>query len=300
MRNCRVLGLVAERAILQRRCARPDARCWTAIGARGGPGGGKEVNCEHPGPSSEQDERCAANSELADTPPRCFHLSQRRRETHTRQVPRPSPLPEQLRTLLRRVTNAVVVCTAAAPPSLPADAETPAAAAPPAVVGLTMSSFTSLSLAPTPLVTFNIALPSRTEAAIAASRAFAIHVLAGDETGAAVADAFRLGNAEPANVLDGLRAAGCVLAAPARSGGAPELRGPGVLSVLRCRVLDEAPSSGMVRVRDHVVVLGEVLDICTEAGRDANAFALSYTDRHYRKPGAAILPGGRGSLAGGE
>ncbi|KAF4591913.1 heat shock protein 90 [Ophiocordyceps camponoti-floridani] len=49
---------------------------------------------------------------------------------------------------------------------------------------MTMSSLTSLSLSPTPLVTFNVATPSRTLDAMAGSGRFNMHILTGDTAGA--------------------------------------------------------------------------------------------------------------------
>ncbi|KAL1902756.1 hypothetical protein Sste5346_000666 [Sporothrix stenoceras] len=156
-----------------------------------------------------------------------------------------------------------------------------------------MSSFAPLSLFPSPVITFNIAVPSRTEQVISKTRHFMIHVLAGDIQGARLADVFRAGNAHPASTLRALQRTGSQIVWPDEQPGhhkdheQPFLRGAGVLYVLRCRLLDE-PLRGLVPVRDHVVVLGEVLEIMgggAEAvdGAGAPRFGLLYGDRHYRK-----------------
>ncbi|OAA54725.1 Flavin reductase-like, FMN-binding protein [Niveomyces insectorum RCEF 264] len=218
-------------------------------------------------------------------------------------------LPEEVRRRLRHLANSVVVCTAHTNTGR-ADAAEPGPTIVP--VGLAMSSFVSLSLYPSPVITFNVAVPSRTEAAIARSRHFMIHVLAGDARGAQVADVFRAGNAHPDIVARQLRRAGCrivglarpphqetrpVSAAAAATNAAAEdepfLRGPGILYVLRCRLLDE-PWGGLVPVRDHVVVLGEVLEIINGGAEDSDGtgaprFGLVYGDRHYRQLGRAVL-----------
>ncbi len=99
-------------------------------------------------------------------------------------------------------------------------------------------------------------------------------------------------------------------------GTAPVLEGPGIVCVMKCRVLhDEAEEAsgrtgdnsareqedeahalpratgGLVRVRDHVVVFGEVLDIID--GHSGNEdedrkFGLLYADRHYRQLGSTL------------
>lgn len=167
---------------------------------------------------------------------------------------------------MRLLAQSVVVCTATAPDGAPR--------------AMTMSSFTSLTLAPTPVVTFNVATPSRTLDAIAATREFNIHILSGDAAGASVADHFTRGNLGD-NVFDGLDGA-AVQAGQA----VPVLVGEGVLHVLKCKVLDDAPANGLIRIRDHVVVAGEVVEMIN--GVEAKDFGLAYADRKYRQIGAVI------------
>ncbi|KAH6626785.1 flavin reductase like domain-containing protein [Chaetomium sp. MPI-SDFR-AT-0129] len=114
-----------------------------------------------------------------------------------------------------------------------------------------MSSFTSLALHPTPVVSFNIAVPSRTYDAVAASRHFNLHILADDAPGAAVADWFAQGNyrerSSEEDMFGKLVASGIVesvslaTATPGHVGGrdyteAPILHGDGILFILRCNM----------------------------------------------------------------
>ncbi|KAH7141318.1 flavin reductase like domain-containing protein [Dactylonectria estremocensis] len=179
-----------------------------------------------------------------------------------------APLPEQLRSIMRLLPHSVVVCTA----TQPGPDGGPRA--------MTMSSFTSLTLSPTPLITFNVATPSRTLDAVRASGAFAVHVLAGDAAGASVAAHFTRGNVG-GHVLDGLEDI------EVEGGdGPPVLRGEGVLFALRCRVLADAAEGGLVRVRDHVIVVGEVKAMVPVAGE--KGFGLVYADRRYRRVGEVL------------
>ncbi|KAF4983439.1 hypothetical protein FZEAL_1168 [Fusarium zealandicum] len=171
---------------------------------------------------------------------------------------------------MRLLPHSVVVCTSYQPGDGPR--------------AMTMSSFTSLTLTPTPLVTFNIATPSRTLDAIRQSGGFNIHVLSGDERGAAVASHFTRGNVG-GNVLEGLKGVG--YSYPEGEGEAPVLSGEGVMFALRCRVLRDAPEEGLVRVRDHVIVVGEVVEM-VRADEDEE-FGLVYADRKYRQVGGAIV-----------
>ncbi|TWU78311.1 hypothetical protein ED733_008448 [Metarhizium rileyi] len=181
-------------------------------------------------------------------------------------------LPEQLRSILRLFTNPIVVCTAT-------HHGTPRA--------MTMSSFTSLTLFPTPIVSFNVATPSRTLDAITSSKEFNIHVLAGDESGASVADHFTRGNVD--GVFDTIEGATYTRGKEQEQDGtcsAPLLEGEGILRVLRCRLLRDGTTGGLVRVRDHVIVVGEVVE--TIPGNQTKEFGLAYADRRYRQVGSVI------------
>ncbi|KAJ0117602.1 hypothetical protein J7T55_001800 [Diaporthe amygdali] len=195
-------------------------------------------------------------------------------------------LPEQFRSVMRLLANSVVVCTSAGATS---DSPTPVPR------GMTMSSFTSLSLHPTPLVTFNIATPSRTLDAVSRSRQFNIHILSGDVAGARVAEWFRKGNADDLGVFEADKLkdeCGCEVVAAESSGdgAAPLLKGPGVLFALRCNLLGDEPARGLVRVRDHVIVLAEIVDIIEgEGGKsEPGPFGLAYADRLYRQLGSTM------------
>lgn len=186
---------------------------------------------------------------------------------------------------MRLLPHSVVVCTAVG--------KEPGEHAPTAR-GMTMSSFTSLTLQPTPIVTFNIATPSRTLDAVAQSRELNIHVLSGDVQGARVADWFRQGNAHGLGVFDKesmWEGCGCEsVVAPSQPQrmedvAAPLLKGGGVLYVMRCKVLDDAPTRGLIRVRDHVVVVAEVIEIVEGENGSVETFGLVYADRQYRAVG---------------
>ncbi|KGQ05591.1 hypothetical protein BBAD15_g9189 [Beauveria bassiana D1-5] len=186
----------------------------------------------------------------------------------------PKPPPEQLRAVMRLLSQSVVVCTSAGHDKIPR--------------AMTMSSFTSLTLKPTPVITFNVATPSRTLDSIQASRSFNIHVLSGDSSGAAVADHFTRGN-EGADVFAGLE--DVVLEQSAEDSTAlapppPLLRGKGVVHVLRCRLLEDEPVRGLIRVRDHMIVVAEVVEMIP--GVESNEFGLAYADRKYRQVGSVI------------
>lgn len=119
--------------------------------------------------------------------------------------------------------------------------------------------------------------------------------MAGDEAGARIADWFTRGNADSVAVFDQLhRRSGCVAETSGGHGEPPVLVGDGILYALRCKLLDD-PSHGLVKVRDHVMVLGEVVDIIKGCPRERpedaeERFGLVYSDRRYRQLGQVILP----------
>lgn len=217
-------------------------------------------------------------------------------------APAASTLPEQLRAVMRLIPHSVVVCTSVFSPPTISPSEAVTSTTEPLPVseprGMTMSSFTSLALRPTPIVTFNVATPSRTLDAVSSSRAFNVHVLSGDAEGACVAEWFRRGNAAGLGVFDAVRMReGCGCEVVGAQGGkgrqrAPLLRGKGVLYALRCNVLDDGPTRGLVQVRDHVVVLAEVVEIVEGEGSAAageETFGLAYADRRYRQLGGTMV-----------
>lgn len=130
-------------------------------------------------------------------------------------------------------------------------------------------------------MTFNVRVPSRTLDAVAESGEFNVHVLAGDASGAAVATHFTRGN------LGDAAFEGQELRLEGSSRSAPLLRGEGVLFVLRCKVVRDAPEGGLVRVRDHVIVVGEVVEM-VEGDSGKEVFGLAYADRRYRMVGDVL------------
>ncbi|KAF4819429.1 hypotheticall protein [Colletotrichum tropicale] len=207
---------------------------------------------------------------------RAIHTSPRRASSTWRTEPPTPPtnkvdmkeeLPDQLRGVMRRLAHSVVVCTSTDRDGRPR--------------GMTMSSFVSLSMDPVPLVSFNVRTPSRTLAAIEdLDGRFNVHVLAEGEAGAGVAEWFTRGNSG-GEVFKELPSG---VEVEEEDGEAPVLGGRGVLFVLKCRVLGE----GVVRVRDHVVVVGEVEGV---RKGDGEGFGLVYADRRYRVLGDVLVKG---------
>lgn len=150
--------------------------------------------------------------------------------------------------------------------------------------GVTVSSLTSVTLQPRPIVMFNIKLPSRSWDAIYAAGAMRIHILAANETGVAIADAFaRPGKMSPFKVLEKRSK----LTVRLENGRAPAISHPtAVLSRMNADLLPEKCTV----VGDHVIAVAEIkhvseVDSKILAMRDAG---LAYADQKYRALGPAI------------
>jgi flavin reductase (DIM6/NTAB) family NADH-FMN oxidoreductase RutF len=169
---------------------------------------------------------------------------------------------------------------------------------------MTLSSFTTLSLTQSPIVTFNIRAPSRTLDALKHTRHFLIHVLSATKRGANVADAFTKGAGadafksvhfrhDQAHVKQRL--------AEKQRGEEqtvlPVIISSGVMRVLRCEVLGgrEGEQEGFVKAGDHVLVLAKVHQILPRAhpripyNGGERCAALSYAYGKYRRLGSATL-----------
>lgn len=212
---------------------------------------------------------------------------------------------------MRRLPSSVVVLTTSVNP--PSENGTAKLSPEHNYRGMTLSSFTSLSLSP-PLITFNIRAPSRTLSALKQSGVFLIHVLEANREGATVADSFTKGNAdgieagETFRSRDGsFRVEDTILdlpkddrIIPSDNGlGLPKLVGKGIKRVLACELhrpsltIDQGISDGFIEVGEHVLVVAKVFSIFPEeksdqAESDVN-YGLSYVDGRYRAVGETIM-----------
>ena len=205
---------------------------------------------------------------------RAFHSAGR--QQHVRRDEEEPRLSTHLRELMRKMPHSVVVATTSTGGS-----------GNPQFRGMTVSSFTTLTLTPAPIVTFNIRRPSRTLDAIRESRQFLIHILSATDAGAAVAHNFTQGNS--GDVFAGQKFAvwNCGSKCPL-----PLLASPGVMKVLRCKLREGNPEDGLVEVGDHVLVLADVESIIEPPPTKHRAAledrGLSYLDRAYREVGEVI------------
>ncbi|OQE24627.1 hypothetical protein PENSTE_c007G09271 [Penicillium steckii] len=101
---------------------------------------------------------------------------------------------ESVRLLMRRVPYPVAIITAT-DPSVPSDTT--------AFRGMTVSSFSTVTLTPHPVISFNVRRPSETLNALLSSGRFLVHLLAPSSTTATLARDFSKGNTTLASMLSG-------------------------------------------------------------------------------------------------
>ncbi|RDW83313.1 hypothetical protein BP5796_04804 [Coleophoma crateriformis] len=180
---------------------------------------------------------------------------------------------------MRKLPHSVVVLTTAQQPT--------SSAPQPIRRGMTLSSFTTLTLTPNPIVTFNIRRPSLTLSALRSSPShrFNIQVLNANPLGAQIADAFTRGNkdGDPFQAL--MQRQADSLEIVEQEGAGLMFRSEGVKRTLGCKILGQG--KGFVDVGDHVVVMAEVVDIYEpfgDAGMDNGSLGvrgLAYVDGGY-------------------
>ena len=218
--------------------------------------------------------------------------------TPTKPTPKASPqasLSTSLRQLMRALPHSVVVITTlAARPSGIATVPTSAR-----FQGMTLSSFTTLTLTPKPIITFNIKHPSRTLDALKASRHFLIHILAATKSGQLIADAFTKGEGPHAFKNSHFKYGSTVVPQKDnRNDGdkhivLPVIKAKGVTSILRCEILHESErmGGGFIRIGDHELVLGSVLEITdvTSSKTMEAVSGLCYAHGQYRMVGSTRL-----------
>jgi hypothetical protein len=215
-------------------------------------------------------------------------------------------LSNSLRQLMRTTTHSVVVITTLAPPPDPSTLDGPSPPRTSRYRGMTLSSFTTLTLTPSPIITFNIRAPSRTLEALKYSRHFLVHVLAATQSGVNVAEAFTKGKGADAFKSVHFRTdqEHVKMSQKKKKRGDEQLVLPlvmstGIIRVLKCQVLPVKGGEneeGFVKVGDHELVLAKVHSILPRAyprlpykGDEEWPQGLSYAHGKYRRMGSTQM-----------
>ncbi|KAF4556285.1 Hypothetical protein D9617_1g081610 [Elsinoe fawcettii] len=153
--------------------------------------------------------------------------------------------------------------------------------------GTTISSLTSVTLQPAPVITFNLHAESRTAQKLEHAGYCDIHLLSSSAAGVDIAQPFAatkgLSLLEPFRIVDGLEHAHIDI----QDDGAVYINSPGVLAHLRCRMIE----GKTVRIGDHKVMFCEVVEAVRRSTETDYSWAditeplhetcLTYADRKY-------------------
>ncbi|EMD00171.1 hypothetical protein BAUCODRAFT_367159 [Baudoinia panamericana UAMH 10762] len=201
-------------------------------------------------------------------------------------------LANDMRTVLRPLTHPVVLITTRAYPSTgysPSYDEGLKLCR-----GVTVSSFTSVTLQPVPIVSFNLKLPSRTWDALRVSQQLCIHIFSATPEAAAITQAFAVPHDEPDGPFRVIQRLDAGVRLDRRWAHPPIVnkRGAIVARVLASLLVDKS-----IVVGDHVLITAEVKSVKIPGKHEDNSNiakgmedvdGLSYSKRAYRSLGAAI------------
>lgn len=208
---------------------------------------------------------------------------------------------------MRRVPYPVTIITATDPTHAHTHPQKPSQSQP-AVRGMTVSSFNTVTLTPSPVVSFNVKRPSETLSALLRTRRFLAHLLAPNHDAAALARDFSRGNQRLAGFGEGVFGFEFVEAGGSADG---DGEGEAVLPVLRRWSGSQDSGEGrndfpfifecqlhgqQVEVHDHTVVFGTVVRTLvggspgTLDGRPGQAsdLCLTYADTRFWEMGREI------------
>jgi flavin reductase (DIM6/NTAB) family NADH-FMN oxidoreductase RutF len=172
---------------------------------------------------------------------------------------------------MRRVPHAVAIITASS--------DTPTQASEKTFRGMTVSSFNTVTLSPTPVVAFNVRRPSETLNALQSSARFCVHLLASTDATARLARDFSRGNenlhlsaedkgefefaalpsrrSDGAGGLDELPLLRRKTRGAAAAGGGANEQPVDFPFVFECEYLPDKA----VEIHDHIIVLGRVVRV---------------------------------------
>jgi flavin reductase (DIM6/NTAB) family NADH-FMN oxidoreductase RutF len=176
-----------------------------------------------------------------------------------------------VRLSMRHIPHSVVVITSSLLDAVHGSTQsTSPPSSPSSFRGMTVSSFTTVTLSPCPIVSFSVRLPSATAKAILESGLFTIHFLSATEAGQGVAEAFTRGG--------GASAFDSKAFIVKEDRGVPILESKGVMKRLRCRIWNKE----LVAIGDHIVLFGEVMELEDCEGHGSNdVTGLVYVDGKY-------------------
>lgn len=213
---------------------------------------------------------------------------------------------------MRRVPYPVAIVTSTEPSLSTSDSEPTSASG---FRGMTVSSFNTVTLSPTPVISFNVRRPSETLNALLTSGQFLVHLLATNQQTASLARDFARGNQNLALGEGMFEFVGAKPSSSANSegkeGGIPSLPLPMLRYkhrdtsaaasntsrtgsdldwfpfIFECRLLPESVS----RVYDHTIVVGRIVRAITssESGGSSEELCLTYANTKFWEVGKEVV-----------
>ena len=191
-------------------------------------------------------------------------------------------LGDELRSALRHLTQPVALITS----TMPGECSGELADGGPR--GVTVSSFCTVTLHPTPIISFNLRVPSRTWDAIKASKRLSVSLLAASPQGATAAHAFTLPYEQPHEPFKRLEALGASVKFRNGKSNPPDITWR---EAVYTKINADLLWRQCVRVGDHIIVVAKVTDVRhDESSTDPITSALAYGMRGYRSLGGEIKP----------
>lgn len=166
--------------------------------------------------------------------------------------------------------------------------------------GITISSMTSVTMTPTPYVSFNVRLPSRSWDAMSVDPHIRICVLSNSPDGAAIAHLFTKPHEDPREPFNQLKAMGYHLIDQAIEGesslhstNTPKHTDRDPKNALICQISAMVDWSKCVQVGDHKLVVAKILKVRQKKEPEDGAeefLGLAYANRGYRTIGQELEP----------
>jgi flavin reductase (DIM6/NTAB) family NADH-FMN oxidoreductase RutF len=202
--------------------------------------------------------------------PRSIPQSAPRSAPQTTPQSNPTSLKDVYKATMRNVPSSVVVLTTRVPSAQPNIYS---------FRGMTVSSLSSITLEPEPIISFSIRAPSRTLDCIATGRPFTVNFLNADPTGALIADIFSRPHDDPSQPFRTIQASSLadVYEYETDNPSGPAIGSASIPTRFTCELL---PGKSL-EVGDHTVIFARIIDIWRD--HDHSRTFLAYAQAGYRR-----------------
>lgn len=182
----------------------------------------------------------------------------------------PTGLKDVYKATMRNVPSSVVVLTTRVP-SAQSNIDS--------LRGMTVSSLSSITLEPEPIISFSIRAPSRTLDCIATGQPFTVNFLKADPTGAHIADIFSRPHDDPSQPFRIIQASGLadVYEYETDNPSGPAIGSASIPTRFTCELL---PGKSL-KIGDHTVIFARIIDIWRD--HDHSHTFLAYAQAGYRR-----------------